>query len=147
MSDAAFSKAHSKSVYRIVKMYLKILFRKEGLSCERRQCVGRLLCVAENIFWGMRNPDIGFVRIQDGSMAKTNREELRHAGESEGGQRGGARRKFTLAATSRECTPGQELCSSCGYRPSDADRGWKGEGKRAQSGESLWGITVVAHER
>jgi len=124
-----FSKAHSKIVYcQIVKINLKILFREENLSCKRHINVSRPLCVTENIFQGMRNPGIGFVRIQDGLMAKTNREEKSSGTPRRGRVKGGGtarrgREKFTLAATLRECTPGRELCSSCGYRPSDADRG------------------------
>lgn len=113
-----FSKAHSKIVYcRIVKINLKILyvFREECLSCERHVSVGRPLCVAENIFQGMRNPGIGFIRIQDGLMAKTNREEKsygmpgRARGDGEGGQREGAGRNLPL----RQHCESAHLAESC----------------------------------
>lgn len=71
-SDAVFPKRKNcLSDYESLRILLE---RKICVSNEQRQTRGSSLCVA-NIFRGMRNPGIGFVRIEDGSMAKTNREE------------------------------------------------------------------------
>lgn len=93
----------------------------------------------------MRNPGI-VTRIQDsGSVTKPNRERRSSAGRRRRNRRGnrGEGGEIHPCGNIARVHTWPELCS-CGYRPSDADRGWKGEGKRAQSGESLRGIQVVA---
>lgn len=118
-----FSKAHLKTVRRVVKADPRILLEEDlRFQTGAAAAPGSSLFVAANIFRGMRNPGIGFARIEDGSMVKTNREEKScGTGWREGGQRGDAGGNLPL----RQHCESTHLAESgsCGYRPSDADRG------------------------
>lgn len=142
-----FSKAHLKTVRRVVKADPRILLEEDLRFQTRAAAAPGVIFVRGGKYfpryaksWASVSSELRTVR-----RWKLTVKRRAAAWDGEGGQRGDAGGNLPL----RQHCESTHLAESgsCGYRPSDADRGWKGEGKRAQSGESLWGIGCRAGER